>query len=124
MGMASASRALGGLLLIAAGLWQLTPLKRACLTRCQSPIQFLAHRWRSGAFGFLRMGMEHGLHCLGCCWVLMALLFYGGIMNVAWIGGLAAYVLVEKTTPAGHRLADIAGWALVAAGLTILAIAV
>jgi predicted metal-binding membrane protein len=124
MGMASASRVLGGGLLVAAGVWQLTPLKRACLTRCQNPLQFLAHRWRSGPGGFLRMGMEHGLHCLGCCWMLMALLFYGGLMNLAWIGGLAAYVLVEKTTPAGHWLADIAGWALVAAGFALLALAI
>jgi predicted metal-binding membrane protein len=124
MGMASASSVLGALLLIGSGIWQLTPLKRACLTRCQSPIQFLAHRWRSGPTGFLRMGMEHGLHCLGCCWMLMALLFYGGVMNLLWIGGIALYVLVEKTTPAGHWVADLAGWALIASGFAVLAVAV
>jgi predicted metal-binding membrane protein len=116
MAMASASPALGGGILIAAGLWQLTPVKRACLTRCQAPIQFLAHRWRTGPLGAVRMGLEHGIYCLGCCWVMMGLLFYGGIMNPAWIGGLALYVLLEKSVPAGHRITKAAGIALILAG--------
>jgi predicted metal-binding membrane protein len=116
MAMAAASPALGGAVLIAAGLWQLTPIKRACLVRCQSPIQFLSHRWRRGRFGSVRMGVEHGLYCLGCCWAMMGLLFYGGVMNPAWIGGLALYVLVEKTVPAGHWLSRAFGWALLLIG--------
>ena len=124
MAMASASAVLGGAVLIAAGLWQLTPIKRACLIRCQSPIQFLSHRWRRGALGPVRMGVEHGIYCLGCCWLMMGLLFYGGVMNPAWIGGLALYVLVEKTVPAGHWLSRAVGWALLLAGAGALGAAV
>ncbi len=120
MAMASASPVLGGAMLIAAGAWQLTPVKRACLARCQSPIQFLSHRWRKGRPGALRMGAEHGVYCLGCCWVMMGLLFYGGVMSFAWIGGLALYVLVEKSVPAGHWLTSLSGWGLIAAGGIVL----
>lgn len=123
MAMASASPVLGGAMLIAAGAWQLTPVKRACLTRCQSPIQFLSHRWRKGGRGALRMGTEHGVYCLGCCWVMMGLLFYGGVMSFAWIGGLALYVLIEKSLPVGHWLTSLSGWGLIAAGGIVLAVA-
>ena len=82
MMMKSTSTALSATILIAAGLWQLTPLKRACLRHCRSPLHFIVHRFHPGKLGALRMGMEHGLFCLGCCWFLMALLFYGGIMNL------------------------------------------
>ncbi|HEX6013178.1 MAG TPA: DUF2182 domain-containing protein [Geminicoccaceae bacterium] len=102
----------GGLLLVAAGLYQLTPLKHACLEHCRSPAHFLSRHWRSGPAGALRMGMEHGAFCVGCCWFLMLLLFVGGVMNLAWIAGLAAFVLLEKTVPAGHWLARAAGVAL------------
>ena len=85
--MASASVPFGGALLIGAGIYQMTPLKDACLRRCRSPLGFLAHRWRDGPAGAVHMGLEHGLFCLGCCWVLMGLLFYGGVMNLAWIAG-------------------------------------
>ncbi|MCI0431006.1 MAG: DUF2182 domain-containing protein [Rhodospirillales bacterium] len=122
MGMAAASSVLGGLVLVAAGLWQLTPIKHACLIRCQNPLHFLAHHWRRGRFAPLRMGLGHGLHCLGCCWVLMGLLLYGGIMNLAWIGGLALYILLEKTVPARHWLSRAAGWAMILAGaVTVVA---
>lgn len=124
MGMASASAALGGLVLVVAGAWQLTPVKRACLIRCQSPLHFLAHHWRRGRSAPLRMGLAHGLHCLGCCWVMMGLLIYGGIMNLAWIGGLALYILLEKTVPAGHWLSRAVGWALIGTGAVTLAMAV
>jgi predicted metal-binding membrane protein len=110
------SRTLGGLLLVAAGLYQFTPLKNACLRRCQSPFFYLARRWRIDAAGTFGLGWRHGLHCLGCCWVLMLLLFYGGVMELRWIVGLALYVAAEKLIPAGHRLAVAAGIALVAWG--------
>jgi predicted metal-binding membrane protein len=106
----------GGLLLVAAGLYQLTPLKHACLEHCRSPAHFLSRHWRSGPAGALRMGMEHGAFCVGCCWFLMLLLFVGGVMNLAWIAGLAAFVLLEKTVPAGHWLARAAGVALLLTG--------
>ncbi len=112
---------LGAALLIAAGVYQLTPLKQACLRHCRSPLQFIAYHWRQGAGGAFRMGLEHGLFCLGCCWVLMALLFYGGVMNLAWVAGLALYVLVEKLVPAGHRISRFAGALLILWGLWVLA---
>ncbi len=107
--MALSSRAIGGGLLIAAGAWQLTPMKDACLIRCQAPFFYLARNWRAGAAGAFATGLRHGLYCLGCCWVLMALLFYGGVMSLAWIGGLAFYVLLEKTLPRRYRLEKLAG---------------
>jgi predicted metal-binding membrane protein len=113
--------ALAAVMLVAAGLWQLTPLKRACLRRCRSPVQFLTARRRSGAVGALAMGMEHGRYCVGCCWLMMALLFVGGIMNLYWIAGLALYALAEKLLPGGERIARIAGAALLASGLALLA---
>jgi predicted metal-binding membrane protein len=124
MGMAAGSGALGAAMLIGAGLWQLTPIKRACLVRCQNPIQFLAHRWRPGRLAALRMGVEHGIHCLGCCWVMMGLLFYGGVMNFAWIGGIALYILIEKTIPAAHWLSRAFGLGLLFAGAATLALTI
>jgi len=114
----------GGLLLIAAGAFQFTPLKAACLRHCRSPARFLTERRRPGASGAFAMGVEHGAYCLGCCWVLMALLFFGGVMNLWWIAGLAALVALEKLTPAGPALARIAGAALIAAGALVLVSAV
>jgi len=93
---------LGGAILLAAGLWQLTPLKGVCLRHCRSPLALLAQQWRPGQLGAFRMGLEHGAYCLGCCWFLMGLLFFGGIMNLFWIAGLALFVLLEKTIPMGH----------------------
>ena len=111
---------LGGALLVAAGVYQLTPLKHACLRHCRSPLHFLASHWRKGRWGAFRMGLEHGLFCLGCCWVLMLLLFYGGVMSLWWIGGLALYVLVEKLLPLGHALGQYAGGLLIVWGLWVL----
>ena len=118
--MVGTSIVLGGLLLIAAGAWQLTPLKHACLKHCRSPLHFLSHHWRKGRWGAVRMGMEHGAFCLGCCWFLMGLLFYGGVMNLYWIVGLAAFVLLEKTVPAGHWIGSAAGVGLIAWGGLLL----
>jgi predicted metal-binding membrane protein len=118
--MASTNVVLGAGLLIAAGIYQLTPLKHACLRHCRSPITFITHHWRPGEIGALRMGVEHGAFCTGCCWFLMALLFYGGIMNLHWIVGLALFVLFEKTVPAGHWLGRFAGLLLIAWGGALL----
>jgi len=107
---------LGAGILIAAGLSQFTPLKSVCLRHCRTPLGFLLGSWRSGRLGALRMGLEHGAFCLGCCWFLMALLFFGGVMNLYWIVGLAVFVLLEKTIPLGHWLSRVAGIVLVVWG--------
>jgi predicted metal-binding membrane protein len=119
--MATTSWWLGGAILLAAGAWQLTPIKGVCLRQCRSPLGFLAHNWRPGRLGAFRMGVEHGAFCLGCCWFLMGLLFFGGIMNLFWIAGLAAFVLLEKTIPMGHWLGRVAGIGLAAWGVVLLA---
>jgi len=113
--------ALAGGMLIAAGLWQLTSQKRACVRHCRSPVHFLAARRRGGPFGALAMGAEHGAYCVGCCWLMMALLFVGGIMNLYWIAGLAVFALAEKVLPGGERVVRIAGAILVGSGLALLA---
>ena len=106
----------GALLLLGAGVYQLTPLKHACLEHCRSPVGFIMQRWRHGSAGALRMGLEHGLFCVGCCWVLMLLLFAVGVMNLAWVAVIAALVLVEKLAPAGPLLGRLTGIGLLAAG--------
>jgi predicted metal-binding membrane protein len=118
--MVGTSHALGGLLLLAAGLYQLTPIKQACLRHCRHPIAFLTSHWRRGTTGAIRMGFEHGAFCVGCCWFLMGLLFFGGIMNLYWIAGLALFVLLEKTIPAGHWLGYATGLALAGLGIVVL----
>ena len=111
----------GGLLLIAAGAFQFTPLKAACLRHCRSPAKFLTERRRPGASGAFAMGVEHGAYCLGCCWSLMALLFVGGVMNLWWIAGLAALVALEKLWRFGPVLVRVAGAAMIVAGAATLA---
>jgi len=106
--------------LIAAGLYQMTPLKNVCLQHCRSPVHFLAGRWRKGATGAFRTGLHHGLYCLGCCWALMLLLFVGGVMNLLWIAALAALVLLEKIIPRGDLLGRASGSLLVLAGLWLI----
>jgi predicted metal-binding membrane protein len=122
--MHTSSPLLGGLLFVAAGLYQLTPLKHACLRRCRSPLAFVLERWHDGTAGALRMGAEHGGYCLGCCALLMALLFVGGVMNLLWVAAIAAWVLVEKILPAGEALARGAGVAAMALGTWMIARAV
>jgi predicted metal-binding membrane protein len=121
MGMASTSATFGGVILLAAGLYQFTPVKTACLRYCQSPVLFLSRHWRAGASGALRMGLQHGGYCLGCCWLLMVLLFVAGVMNLVWIVGIAAYVACEKLLPLGQRLSRAVGVALIVAGTIVLA---
>jgi predicted metal-binding membrane protein len=116
--MASASRAFGGIVLIAAGLYQWTPLKDRCLAHCQSPLQFILRHggFRGGARGAFDLGLRHGAYCVGCCWGLMALLFVGGVMNVLWIAAISVFVLIEKVVPAGRAISRLAGLAFIAAG--------
>lgn len=116
----SGSQLLSATILIAAGLWQLTPLKQVCLRHCRSPLQFITNGFRPGVRGALRMGAEHGAFCLGCCWFLMGLLFYGGVMNLFWIAGLAIYVLIEKVAPNGLWIGRIAGVVLLVWGCWLL----
>jgi len=112
--------ATGEALLIAAGLYQWTPLKRACLKNCRSPLDFLLFHWRKGTGGALRMGIEHGAYCLGCCGFLMGLLFVGGVMNLLWAALIAVFVLVEKLAPGGLWVARTGGVAMMAAGVYVV----
>jgi predicted metal-binding membrane protein len=122
-GMTFVAPALAGGILLAAGLYQVTPLKRACLRHCRSPVEFITAHWRPGAAGAFRLGLVHGTYCAGCCWFLMAMLFVGGVMNPFWIGGIALYVLLEKLAPYGERLSRASGLVLVLYGGMMLAAA-
>jgi predicted metal-binding membrane protein len=118
--MVSASSWLGGAILIAAGIYQWTPLKYACLQQCRSPWAFLMEHWQPGRPKPLRLGMHHGLHCVGCCWALMLLLFVGGVMSLLWIGAITAFVLLEKLAPYGAQGGRLSGVALLLAGTWVL----
>jgi len=107
------SALLGAAFLLLAGGYQLTPWKDVCLVQCQSPFGFLMTRWREGASGAFRMGLEHGTYCLGCCWALMGLLFVGGVMNLLWVAALAGFILLEKAVARGPWLSRLAGLALI-----------
>jgi predicted metal-binding membrane protein len=109
-----------GILLVVTGVYQWTRYKAVCLSHCRSPLGHFSAHWREGAAGALRMGAEHGLLCMGCCWLLMALLFVGGVMNPWWIAGLALLVLVEKVTPRGDLVGRLAGVGLALWGLLLL----
>ena len=111
---------LGGTLLIVAGLYQITPFKRSCLESCRSPAAFIAAHWQRGITGAFRLGMAHGLFCLGCCWALMLLLFVGGVMNLWWIAALTIFVLLEKLAPLGIQGGRLSGLLIVALGLFYL----
>lgn len=115
---------LGGGLLLAAGLFQFTPLKQVCLAHCRTPLGFLLTEWRDGKGGALKMGVRHGRYCLGCCWFLMALLFVAGVMNLLWVAAIAVLVLVEKVVPSGDWAGRAAGLLLSGWGLYVLARAV
>ena len=108
--------AVGGMVLIAAGLFQWTPLKHACLIHCRSPVGFLTQHWREGNNGALLMGLHHGAYCLGCCWLLMALLFVLGVMNLAWVAVLTVVVLIEKLLPGGELVSRGLGVVMVGLG--------
>ena len=123
--MESANLIFGGVLLIAAGLYQWTPLKEACLRQCQAPLLFIQRHggFRRDAIGSLGLGIRHGTYCVGCCWALMALLFVGGVMNLLWVAGLTIFVFFEKIIPAGRIIARVAGGVFVAGGAWLLATA-
>ena len=119
--MTSANTVLAGAVFIGAGLYQWMPMKRACLNHCRSPIWFLSRHWHPGTSGALRMGIEHGAYCVGCCWALMAVLFAVGIMNLTWVAAIAVFVLVEKTAPFGAWSQRVTGTLLVTMGVLTLA---
>lgn len=113
---------MGGVILALAGAYQLSPLKRRCLRHCQSPIGFLMSHWRDGHAGAIAMGLRHGAFCVGCCWMLMALLFVAGVMNLLWVAVLTGFVLIERATRWGEPLATVSGFALIAGGLALAAL--
>ena len=119
--MAASSPRLAGAILIAAGAYQLTPFKGACLTHCRSPLGFLMTNWRDGTMGALRMGLGHGVYCLGCCWALMSVLFVVGVMNLVWVAALTVFVLAEKIAPAGALIARAAGAMMIVVGVIFVA---
>lgn len=118
--MVSTSPVLGGGLLLAAGVFQWTPLKRACLDHCRSPLSVILSEWREGTQGAFVMGLRHGAYCVGCCWFLMVLLFVAGVMNLLWVAAIAVFVLIEKAAPQGVWAGRAAGVALIAAGVLMI----
>jgi predicted metal-binding membrane protein len=120
--MEGVSNVFGGFVLIATGLYQWTPIKDVCLRQCQAPWLFIQNHggFRRDARGSLKLGARHGVYCVGCCWVLMALLFVGGVMNVLWIALISVYVLAEKVIPAGRLISRVAGLGFVVAGVTLV----
>lgn len=119
--MASTSAVFGGIVLLAAGLFQFTPLKRSCLTHCRAPLEFIMTRWREGVGGAFRMGLEHGAFCTGCCWALMCVLFVVGVMNILWIAALTFLVGLEKVFPRGVWMSAVTGIVLIAWGVFVIA---
>ena len=118
--MTIASARLSGAILIGAGVYQLTPAKSACLSHCQSPLGFLMSNWSDGARGAARMGARHGLNCLGCCWAAMGVLFVVGVMNLAWVGLLTVFILLERFGRAGMLAARVGGILMLAAGISLM----
>jgi predicted metal-binding membrane protein len=110
-----------GAVLLLAGIYQLTPLKSACLKRCRSPLDFVVTHWRNGRLGALRLGAEHGAYCVGCCWALMVVLVVAGAMGLVWVIAIALAVAAEKLLPAGPWLGRIGGIALIGAGIVVAA---
>ena len=119
--MAVESRVGAAALLVVAGLYQLSPLKDACLNRCRSPAEFITRHYRPGSLGAARLGLLHGAYCVGCCWLLMALLFVGGVMNLVWVAALTLLVAAEKLLPGGAWIARIAGIAFIGWGAALMA---
>ena len=120
--MTGTSNMLNGSILIAAGVYQWLPLKAACLQHCRAPANYLAEHKRPGVSGAFLMGLHHGAYCIGCCWILMLLLFVGGVMNLLWIAVLASFVLIEKLLPWGQKIGRIAGVIMVLAGAFLVAL--
>ncbi|MCW2659306.1 MAG: hypothetical protein JWP83_458 [Mycobacterium sp.] len=120
--MVSRSSLFGAALLIAAGIYQFTPLKNVCLRNCRNPAHFMSGNWRTGNLGAIRMGLRRGANCVGCCWILMGLLFVGGVMNLLWIAAIAVFVLLEKTIAIGDVSGKFAGAAMILVGALSLAL--
>jgi predicted metal-binding membrane protein len=120
-GMASANTWLSAGILLAAGIYQWLPVKAACLSRCSHPVHFLLTHWRAGRLGALRMGAEHGAFCVGCCWVLMLVLFVGGVMNLLLVALIGGFVFLEKALPAGRLTSRVAGTGLVGSAVAFVA---
>jgi predicted metal-binding membrane protein len=120
MQMAVTTALLAGSIFILAGLYEFTPLKERCLVHCRSPLEWIPRHMRPGRMGAFRMGMEHGAYCVGCCWVLMLVLFAVGVMNLVWVAAIAAAVLIEKLLPAGRLFSRVVGTALVAWGVFLI----
>ena len=120
LGLRTYGSAIGGLTLIIAGLYQLSPLKYVCLSKCRSPLGFLLNSWRDGYWGTFRMGLHHGTYCLGCCWSLMAVLFVVGTMNLVWMGVLTLIIFMEKILPYGVALGKGTGIGLIGLGLVLV----
>ena len=118
--LASNSAWLSGGILIAAGLFQFSKLKQACLKQCRSPVTYLMTEWQGGRGGALLMGLKHGLHCVGCCWIIMALLFVAGVMNLFWMAAITAFVLIEKLTARGELFGRVVGVGLIVLGILII----
>ena len=118
--MVSTSPYLGSSILLVAGIFQWTPLKKVCLVHCRSPLGFLLTHWRPGTSGAFLMGVSHGGYCTGCCWALMSLLFVAGVMNLLWVGILCAFVLTEKILPRGELVARTVGGVLILTAIVIL----
>ena len=119
--MAATSTLLSGGIFVAAGLYEFTPLKNRCLIHCRSPLEWIPRHMRPGRGGGFRMGLAHGVYCIGCCWVLMLLLFVGGVMNLVWVAIIAIFVLAQKLMPGGPNLARLSGAALVLGGVILMA---
>ncbi len=119
--MASADNILGGILLIIAGTYQWSPFKERCLAKCRAPLFFIQRHggFQKRALPSLTLGLRHGLFCIGCCWALMLMLFVGGVMNLTWIAGIAALVLVEKTLSDGRTVSRVFGFGLILGGLSL-----
>lgn len=118
--MVSATPVLGGVLMVGAGLYQLTPAKEICLRHCREPLQFVAAYWRPGGWSALHLGLRHGAYCLGCCWALMGLLFVAGVMNLLWIAAIATFILLEKIAFVGTRAGRlVSGSCLIALGAVV-----
>lgn len=118
--MKSSSSLFGGIILIAAGIFQWTPLKNVCLDHCRSPLDFIMNNWREGYKGSYFMGLNHGTYCLGCCWVLMLILFVTGVMNLLWVAIIAIFVLLEKVTKHGYLISRISGFLIFLYGIMLI----
>ena len=119
--MANAAR-IGGSVFVLAGLYQLSPLKRSCLAKCRTPLDFILSSWRDGYMGSFRMGLEHGMYCLGCCWLLFVIFFPLGMMNVAMLAVVTVLIFAEKSLPLGQRIAQLAALLLIAYGVLVVVV--